>query len=105
MAHTPGPWKWDDDEGLRDGCVLGLLLGPNGQPVASGLMPMEEGGVVQPILCNPDNARLIAAAPELLSSLEECVRLLDVLPIKYRTRADFAGNKARAVIAKAKGDV
>lgn len=53
------------------------------------------------------NARLIAAAPELLESLQELVQILEkMLMIQGEPKPGSIGHKARAAIAKAKsGDI
>lgn len=62
--HTEGPWaiyRAYDENGFETGKPMGIE-GPNGEPVVStdgGYYPLPEA-----------NARLIAAAPELLEALE-----------------------------------
>ena len=61
MAHTPGPWKvanWSGGEThvIQEGSGATICKMPTGWP--------EED-----LICN---ARLIAAAPELLAALEKC---------------------------------
>lgn len=69
--HTPGPWEADDTDigfsagGERDVCPA---LRPGRRP---------NGGFIIARLAGPDraaNARLIAAAPELLEALESVFR-------------------------------
>ena len=79
--HTPGPW-WFAQVDYEGNCVAGA--GDHELTVA---------------LSRPD-ARLIAAAPDLLAALVEAQEALDVL-------ADDAADLAmrlRAAIARAKGD-
>ena len=90
-AHTPGPWT------LQNGTVLG----------ADGV------GVTRPFErfdgAASANARLIAAAPELLAALQEIAIAAsrqqgsggDVFDFQDRLRE--CGDKARAAIAKAGG--
>ena len=77
-AHTPGPWAFS----LEDGEVYSI---PEYASVAMVLMSNQ--GVA--------NARLIAAAPDLLAALKDAVELLDHhnYSLKEHTRA----------IAKAEG--
>jgi hypothetical protein len=81
--HTPGPW----------------VVGPNGDTVnVPGKTRIAE------ISAQPDwqwtaNARLIAAAPELLKALQNMLDFFE--PTDRRSRACEA---ARAAIAKAVGD-
>ena len=72
--HTPGPWKifegWGADKR---------------RPVIVDAIPDDEGKFVGNCICyaastNPDieaNARLIAAAPDLLDHLKHMVRLVE----------------------------
>jgi len=93
-AHTPGPWSVELARG-KDGepCYYAVVAPPTAEhswnPVAS------TWGAA-----NGANARLIAAAPDLLAALEEILRLT-------ATRHDDASYKANAVaiaaLAKAKG--
>ena len=93
VKHTPGPW------------FAGVLAGPEMEETIS-IGPMEKEVHYEDCLCevwhgNYDaeaNAKLIAAAPELLEALEELVE-----------SAKCAGwhpshiEQAKEVIAKAKG--
>ena len=90
VAHTPGPWVIDS-ESLRDG--------PKSVGPQTSRFGMEE---IASIRTNGDNqttlanARLIAAAPDLLAAL------IDVLDADGDLDAmDF--NRYRAAIAKAEG--
>jgi len=91
-AHTPGPW----------------YLNPRGWVVQS------TGDIVTRIECSYNkeaNARLIAAAPELLEALEGveelaegAIKLLRQLDMETgRIAAECVLRNARAAIAKAKG--
>jgi hypothetical protein len=87
LKHTPGPWVTDDKQ---SGDVFRYV--------------MPEDGSVLPI-CRLDvdrfeteaNARLIAAAPELLEALKEIVR-------NDPWGSSSAGMIARAAITKATGE-
>jgi hypothetical protein len=85
--HTPGPWEIT---GFSDCQLITKDVPPAlGQPLAIGRT------------YGPDqiaNARLIAAAPELLEALEECAFVLKAHKINDRVR-----DVAASVIAKAKG--
>lgn len=88
-AHTPGPWKASPEH---------VIAGPSGMRVARA--------------SNPDDARLIAAAPLLLTELEASVDLLSGLLDYF---SDEAGHefmvikdtitRHRFAIAKARGEV
>lgn len=91
QKHTPGPWvigdgyiEWyhnDDYSGAPD-----AIVGPNGECVV---------GSSEWTHLNPHDARLIAAAPDLLAALKAVVAVAD------RDTEEF--NAARAAIAKATG--
>lgn len=105
MSHTPGPWEaeqrgfgYPDYEG---GPVRRLwdVCGPNGELVMIGTIVAE----------NEANARLTAAAPDLLAALVRLMRSCVGRPCTYcggehalfiqPTAADLA--QARAAIARA----
>ena len=92
-THTPGPWRVSPSvegmlcifadvnhrqDGYLDACVCAV----------SAIMDKTE--------IDEANARLIAAAPELLEALERVVAIAD------RDTVEF--NAAKAAIAKAKGE-
>ena len=85
--HTPGPWEWDENvHGIhitkpRDGTIpltVARIAGSNDESLA--------------------NARLIAAAPELLAELEYAVKLL--APFGETAQVQ----RMRQVVAKARGE-
>ena len=105
--HTPGPWK----------------ARPGGAEVITAYAP--EGVRAHGYGCGNDfiadlndgeyheyydraeqeaNARLIAAAPELLEALEELADLVDDLVDGIYRPDSFTTQPARAAIAKAKGE-
>lgn len=90
--HTPGPWR------VGKG-------GPNMCPTVGtekGLMvAMVAYGDSHPTQAN---ARLIAAAPDLLEALEELADLFDAMVSGEYRPDSFTTQPARAAIAKAKGD-
>ena len=83
--HTPGPWSF------KDGFVL--AVGPVNDP---------EGDAVAHIVDHPleafDNARLIAAAPDLLEALK-------VMWAMYREDDNEATDQARAALDQAESFV
>ena len=105
FSHTPGPW-WTDGEYIEEECGCAIIAartdcGPlPGNPTrgmvafASQLLP-EKGGECAA------NARLIAAAPELMEALRGLVEAmsLDGDPAFAHLVLD-----ARAAIAKAMGE-
>jgi hypothetical protein len=100
--HTPGPWQVDDfplDTGIASqGLARGEWVGV--------LEPCDEDGNAYHIAyCHPDNARLIAIAPELLAAIRGVMNPLNPIDddghdIALRlTREQW--DAARAAIAKA----
>lgn len=97
-GHTPGPWTK----------VNGELFGPHGRRVL-----VSDSGIGVVCGSNPDpeheaNARLIAAAPELLEALRDLLRAVgragyDDADSGELFELDSAAEEARAVIAKATG--
>lgn len=98
--HTPGPWivgqpedhpymvqKMDDEEYWFHS-IADCEVGEN--------MTEEEGKA---------NARLIAAAPELLEALEDCLKFLEQENKRYYRDGEWSEvTKAKSAIAKAKGN-
>jgi len=80
--HTPGPWSYS--EGTR------TIRGPQNHWLAS--MDSWDGAID-----HAANARLIAAAPDLLAALQDCVA------VPNKNRPDEVWQRARAAIAKATG--
>lgn len=88
--HTPGPWVARQVSGVGLPGQVGWAIDFN-----------EDQEQVVDFVYQEADARLIAAAPELLKALEECVRVhgtdRDGWPIEHGYIGD-----ARAAIAKAK---
>lgn len=90
-GHTPGPWQWVDRGGWF------ALLAANGTRVADdGSAADEYGRKIDPEDKGESgaNARLIAAAPELLAALVELVE----------SNGEHGLKEARDAIAKATGE-
>ena len=88
--HTPGPWMFDAT--LKgDGSFGGSYIVSNN---AKRTWPLAE-------VYSEDNARLIAAAPELLEALMDALKDLEAL--SQWDNASACARKARAAIAKATG--
>lgn len=97
--HTPGPWttyvsEWPNKIEVRK--LEHDQIGP------------AEVAHLATVISGPANARLIAAAPELLAELEKCANVishsLSELPDAYRKAAKAQADAARAAIAKATGE-
>lgn len=118
--HTPGPWRVVDREVMEDGSVYPChILGGAADFLVCTLESPQIAklGVEQPHrfpglngVLGP-NARLIAAAPELLQALQKLLDLqvakkeLECLDRGFGTKTpNAAWLEARAAIAKAKGE-
>ena len=112
--HTPGPWMVGLIKGEFGGACFDVVHHTHSAIRASkSLFPpnhvlmADKDGYIQPnenIECLPHkiaNARLIAAAPELLEALEKLVSLIDAGEGTWTLEEQ---QKARAAIAKAKGE-
>lgn len=93
MSHTPGPWGAHID---RHGFVT-LGAGP------VYIRGPEDGFNVAGFMSAAD-ARLIAAAPDLLAALEELAHIVEEIEIYgYAPNTAVTLDRAHAAIAKAKG--
>lgn len=90
--HTPGPWKVDK---YIDSGKPSLSVSANGSEVAQASSWAGDGADEAGA-----NARLIAAAPELLEACREAKEVLDDLPCG----AAEALKKIDAAISKAEGN-
>ena len=90
LQHTPGPWSHTSRcDIIGNGATIAVV-----RAAASSITIAEDSA----------NARLIAAAPELLAELEELCEVLNS-GIICRIEPDSAkAAKIRAAIAKAKGE-
>jgi predicted MarR family transcription regulator len=88
--HTPGPWVVYDDS--NDGKTNRIEIAAWGKTVARiyHSVPAED----------LPNARLIAAAPDLLEALKDTLQLLEVYCGDFE---EATRKQARAAIAKAEG--
>lgn len=108
MAHTPGPWEFVlHDDGDTSGVTFEIRMGSR-LGGANGWEPQHQ--IEYEAASNEespdqfteaeDNARLIAAAPDLLEALRGLVGLFDD-PTPYDSATTI--NAARTAIAKAEG--
>jgi hypothetical protein len=112
--HTPGPWKLEYDDGDNAGVFtlrMGTAIKNRGMYKPNHLIEIYEGTWPE-YVDFPEteaNARLIAAAPELLEALEQgadlTLRLLTMVTHGKPSEEDAKAwlNFAGAVIRKAKG--
>jgi hypothetical protein len=102
-THTPGPWRWMNDDTLvadygHRNVVLTSGLG-------STLQTRGKNGRLRQLKLNDPDARLMAAAPDLLQLVREAIAIIDeaggadVEPLDQR---DWL-KTARAALAKAVG--
>lgn len=92
MNHTPGPWKFDKScDGFRTVSNGSLTICTVGE---TDLFPQVE-----------NDALLIAAAPELLEALQNCIEWLDRTgeSVSEGGKEYEYVTKAREAITKAKG--
>ncbi len=97
MSHTKSPWEYFRTSRYKEGKRPFNINDSDGMPVA---------GIRGSSLHQPDpeaNALLIAAAPELLESLERLMVAIDTLPPIRNKEAAFAYFKCIEAIEKAKG--
>ena len=85
--HTPGPWQYDRDAGaiITQGITIARIAACSGYGE------------------HDDNARLIAAAPDLLAALRKLDRLHRGLDAWHADADAQAWANARAVLANATG--
>jgi len=104
--HTPGPWtmhpRFDDLTLKNDGAEVRALLAP----VAWCSVASTHGASGSQSIDAAEaraNARLIAAAPDLLEALEKLYRAVSDVTSSVEDLG-YGEELARAAIAKAKGD-
>lgn len=87
MPHTPGPWRLS----LRP-----VHLDPNDpHRIGAGISTIAEVSSCE------DDARLIAAAPDLLAELQHVALILDGEPADIAQRLMDSAESIRATVAKA----
>ena len=102
-AHTPGPWHSE----CYPRYVGPTVVSPDGPVCAISTGPLDR---TLPRMPAAANARLIAAAPELLAALESTLDTLDegaAMPgpehAVFRRHCQLCAAQARAALAKATG--
>lgn len=107
MSYTPGPWKvgYSDGSGAEDIPREGAeITDESDKAIVRGGSP--EGDIAYGVLWVED-ARLMAAAPELLEALKESASLIaviaDVVCEEDRDSIDELLPRLNAAIAKAEG--
>ena len=87
-TFTPGPWKLSCIDGVEDS----LMVGGGG-----------DGSDIVADIRDEANARLIAAAPDLLAQCKEFEKCLTHLINSGDSGADLERDKLREVLAKVEG--
>lgn len=105
MPHTPGPWTAKHIAGSNFAVQEFSIRGafdetPHVYPIFNKDRSAIDGTTV---FCSPEDARLIAAAPELLEALETIVSFSDFNDEESHRTFVSAVESARAVIGKATG--
>lgn len=103
--HTPGPWALDEDSNImaHDGAVaVAVVMLADDYPC----LDHDEDEAVEKVQVECEaNARLMAAAPDMLTALVAMDRALDAIhdfmPLPFEHHRAWIA--ARAVIAKATG--
>lgn len=104
-SHTPGPWSQGSGASTGEGyaicagpCIVATVVGL-GYPIGKGRAPVSDA-----------NARLIAAAPDLLAALQEIAETIEValdrglfLSVDGKRPDVMALLDAKRAIAKATG--
>jgi hypothetical protein len=105
--HTPGPWKHGETTMTRgriygDGLLVATLDPPQ-LDVVDGEFP-NQAAIQEEVAMKEADARLIAAAPEMLEALSDLVENFDgVIGVHDLERGSRLRDTARAAIAKATG--
>ena len=102
-GHTPGPWHWSNEFKTSDGRKTWSLIS---DADGYGILACDGEENAPQGINDHANASLIAAAPELLSSTQMLLDVLDELSSQCDGIAEFQApiRIARAVIAKATGE-
>lgn len=81
IKHTPGPWNVVCIEGLSDWAFLGVGSETSTKAICHIHFEatIEDAKVIIPDECKA-NAKLIAAAPELLEALQNLMKGVEALP-------------------------
>ena len=110
-GHTPGPWELGDE-----GVYIGSVYDADGLRVAFVYFQDEKSETGRPRQEEEANARLIAAAPDLLEALSDALDLLAEIDNAVRDEhrrngapqsksvAGIIADRARAALAKAGGE-
>ena len=105
--HTPGPWVSSEVNQLGSPVVVGFTVTAGRASVAKIAHRLSGFSAAPPNEAAEANARLIAAAPELLDALKAFVEAMAAVnpldPADLPRRMGLLVPAARAAIAKAEG--
>lgn len=90
--HTPGPWIFDADNYNLTNKKGEIVFGEDGSQDMRLISPSKE------------NARLIAAAPDLLEALEKMIWILDLNELPSGQGIQKAFFDAKKILKKARGE-
>ena len=98
--HTPGPWKWWTSNSFR------RLSGPDGKDGAVLCPTVSRSDGNPDLIVSKHDMALIESAPDLLEALEDCLYRIECTISKCEASLldTETAKKARATIAKAKGE-
>lgn len=97
QQHTPGPWNCEQPGNTLP--LSGIVRDKNNNPVCD--CTYIENRIVKNRAEEDANARLIAAAPELLEALKEATALLDEHEPQWYLKGHY--NRFTKAISKAEG--
>ena len=107
MKHTPGPWETSGSSVLSPGhawiCIISEPRHGRQRNIDISSPDWDEGIA---------NARLIAAAPDLLAALEQCRKAFDAMPIDVLGHNEHYGwpyleelkSRVDTAVARARGE-
>jgi hypothetical protein len=95
MKHTPGPWGYSNDLNRNSG-TPGYSVGVAGQQIAE--IDHTDTAMGRDAEAN---ARLIAAAPEMLEALEECITSEGAMAFRSREYAERRIKAINEIVIKA----
>jgi hypothetical protein len=100
-THTPGPWRWSTDYQTGAGEKTWALVTGDGY-AAHGVLVCD-GLPNSPPELNPADARLIAAAPDLLAALVMLAGVVGEQEVGEDDGSIYSLAIAQSAIAKAEG--
>lgn len=103
ITHTPGPWEQQDNEISHETmCICTVTCGDDFVCISDDDEQTEAEARAKVDLECAANARLITAAPDMLTALEQAASILNGEYIKGSAR-EICAASIRAAIAKATG--